>query len=250
MAILDFEVSGFVEGGAADAKPMGGGLDHVVERDSGRAEELVGAGGVPDPGVGAFAAGDAWRTAEGFTELMGQAADGDPLKAGDIEGGRRSGGVGEALEGTGIGVTLPNHVGVAHGDIDGHVGGDLLGDVEEHAVAEVDGVAEAEEEGGGVVLAGEVGEEALATDAGVGILAGWRERCVLAGAGAGGGQERIDAAGGEDDAAGVRVTLRNGGGDKGVHGPGEFRGVARAELLAGEVENVRGVWQGTDRGRV
>ncbi len=100
-SIVHFEVGRFADCGAAPLEPVRGGFDHFVDRDGGGAEEVVGAGGVPDPGGGAFGPGDPGFAAEGLAEASGERADGEFFEAGDVEreGGRL--GVGQGLDGRG-----------------------------------------------------------------------------------------------------------------------------------------------------
>ena len=101
-----------------------------------------------------------------------------------------------------VGVALPDDVDVAHRQVDRLAGSTLLRHVEQHAVAHVDRVVQADEPAGRAVRAREVLEHALAADAGVGVLAGRRRRRRRLGrALVQDADERIDAAGREGDDA-------------------------------------------------
>ena len=82
----------------------------------------------------------------------------------------------EAAQRTGIRVALPDDVDVAHGDVDRDAVANLQRDIRQHAVAQIDRVVETEQPARCAQLAGEVLEDPLTADAGVGVLARRRER--------------------------------------------------------------------------
>ena len=181
--------------------------------------------------VGASLPRELRRPAEAAAELLGQPAHLDRLGARDVDGRGRRGGVRQAAQRHGVGIALPDHVDVAHGEIDGLAVAHLGGDVVQHAIAHVDGVVEPHEAAGRAEPRGEMLEHALAADAGVGVVAGRRDgRRLLGRAAALDGHERIDAARREGDDARGREDLGDDGRHMHVHGPGQRRIAGRAEL--------------------
>ena len=81
----------------------------------------------------------------------------------------------EGEESLGVGVALPDTVEVGGGEVDGFSCGDGGGEIMEDAVAEIDGVVEAEEAGGGVVFSAVELEDPFASEARPGVFAdgGW-----------------------------------------------------------------------------
>jgi hypothetical protein len=117
---------------------------------------------------------------------------------------------------------------------------DLQGDVDQHAVAQLDGVVEPIHELRGLMELGKVREDPFAADAGAGIFPEEGQSVAFARPGSVHRHEWIHASGGENDDARGLEPLRDVGRHAGVLDPGRFRGRRRAEFLTGEVENVRG----------
>ena len=103
----------------------------------------MGTGGVVEPSGGGFSAGHAPGHAGDGAEAVDEIAHGKNLGASDVNGHGGRTGEFERLDAVGDGVGLPDDVDVAHRDVDGLVGEDALSNVDQQAVAELDGVVEA-----------------------------------------------------------------------------------------------------------
>ena len=114
LSVALFEVRGFFVSGAVDGQPVGRPVDELVDGDGGSAEEVVAAGGGVEQG--------GWRDlvledrldAEALAEGFGDLSDGDDFRPGQVEDRGRAGGDGKGLQGDGVGIALPDEVGVSH----------------------------------------------------------------------------------------------------------------------------------------
>jgi hypothetical protein len=248
VTVAGFEVGGFVEGGVVVFEPLGDPFHEEGFVDLWGAEEAMGFGGVVEPGGVGFVAGDGDIFTEAVGEPVGGFAGAEDVGAGDVEdeGGGRGSDVGEALDDVGEGVALPDAIEVSHGGVDGFIGENFPGDIDEDAVLEIDGVIEADDgEGsaGGLAL----GQEGIfAVEAGLGVFADGRGGIGFVGASGIGGDEGVDAAGGEgDDGCGLKSFCDEGGQVfvEVLEGIGIAGG---AELLSGEEEDGGGSGEGLD----
>ena len=106
----------------------------------------------------------------------------------------------------------------------------LRAEIGQHPVAELDRVVEAQDRHRRAVAAGEVLEDPLAPQAGLGVLADRAGRRGLVRAAAVDGRQRVDVAGGEGDQARPGEGARRLPGQVGVGGPGLPLGAGGAEL--------------------
>ena len=220
---------------------MGDPFGEFFVADEGDAEFDGAAAGIAEEGVGGFLAGDLDGFAEEFAEGMGDFADAEGGGAGEVDDPGGAVGFGEAEEGEGVGIALPDGVEIAHGDVHGLAVPDLACDVHHDTVAEVAGVVETDEGDGGAVGLAEVFEDALAAEAAHGVFALGIEGVLLAAAAALHGDEAIDVAGGKGGDAAAVVALAHEAGEPGVHGPGHGFLAGGAEFHAGHVDDVGGM---------
>jgi hypothetical protein len=135
---------------------------------------------VAEEGVGCFGVGEGRRSPQQEPQLERQRSHRQSLRPRDIEDERRSGGRGEGGEGHRVRITLPDAVHVAHPEVDRLVGEDAAREVNQDAVAQVDGVVQADDGDTGPPARGRILEDALASHARCGVLPNGRERIVLA----------------------------------------------------------------------
>src|SRR5260221_6173282 len=112
-----------VMGGLAEARhaartPVGGPIDEPAERYARITEQARGLGGIDEPSLGGFDAGEDRRFAQALPKGLRQGADAHRLRPADVERARRYGAMTERAQHHGIGVALPNQVDVAGGEID------------------------------------------------------------------------------------------------------------------------------------
>ena len=169
---------------------------------------------------------------------MGDFADAEDGGAGEVDDPGGALGFGEAEEGEGVGIALPDGVEVAHGDVHWLAIPDLACDVHHDAVAEVAGVVEADEGDRGAAGLAEVFEDALAAEAAHGVLALGIEGVFFAAAAALDGDKAIDVAGGKGGDAAAVVALADEAGEPGVHGPGHGFLAGGAEFHACHVDDI------------
>ena len=150
-----------------------------------------------------------------------------------------------------VGIALPDHVDMAHAEVDRLAVAHLAADVVQHAIAHVDRVVQPEQPARRAVLGREIGEHVLPPGAGVRVVASRRDRrCFLGGAAAAYWHERINAACREGHDPRGLEDLRNHRRDVHVHRPGE-RHIARGtELAAGHEHDVGHLGQLLERGAV
>src|SRR4029453_14607883 len=114
--------------------------------------------------------------AKTLAELLRQPADALRRTA-DVEWARRHGAMIERAQDKFIGVTLPNHIHVAHCEIKRRDGMYACRDVKKNAIAHVDRIVEADDAARCFVYARKMREHRLAGDARVGVDAGrWNRR--------------------------------------------------------------------------
>src|SRR5260370_14139012 len=143
-------------------------------------------------------------------------------------------------------IALPDDVEHGNREADGLACVHFARDVDEHSVAQIDGVIQTEEDAAEAVLAREVFENALASETGPSIFADWRGRIGFARTAAGRIAQRIDIASGKNYEAAVAEAIRDDGGQDGVHRPGQLGVASGTEFAAGEVEDVGAIGKGGD----
>ena len=109
----------------------------------------------------------------------------------------------------GVRVALPDRVHTRHRDVDGLAAVDLLGDVEQDAVAKIRGVVQPREQDARAVPGRHELEDPLPAEAGLSVLADGCRRSSLVGSTARNRHERIHVAGREGDDARRLKALRN-----------------------------------------
>src|SRR5260370_7361272 len=122
-------------------------------------------------------------------------------------------------------IALPDDVEHGNREADGLACVHFARDVDEHSVAQIDGVIQTEEDAAEAVLAREVFENALASETGPSIFADWRGRIGFARTAAGRIAQRIDIASGKNYEAAVPEAIPEDGGQDGVQRPAQL-GVA------------------------
>src|SRR5688500_15863303 len=119
----------FAERRAALLEPSGGGHDHLLDRGARRSEQFIRTRRIPDPRMVRFFTNDHWLAAKQFTEARGQLADRHAFDPGYVERRWRRGGVLETLDGSSVGISLPDDVRPSHADIDMQTIGDFHGHI-------------------------------------------------------------------------------------------------------------------------
>src|SRR5215831_3101546 len=128
--------------------PVRGPIDERAERHARITEEPRRLGGIDEPSLGGFDAGEDRRFAQALSEGLRQGADAHRLRSADVERARRHRAMAEGAQHHVIGVALPDDVDVAGGEIDRLARAYAGGDVVQHTVAHVDRVIEADDAAG------------------------------------------------------------------------------------------------------
>src|SRR5262245_3268852 len=127
----------------AARQPIGGPIEHALDRYPRRSKFAQHAGGVIDPSGRRFLADEARRAPEPPRKILGQLAHLQRLGPGDVE---RAGWPGRARQGAqahGVGIALPDHIDMTHAEIDRHTIAHLGCGVVAHARAHVHDLVEA-----------------------------------------------------------------------------------------------------------
>ena len=157
--------------------------------------------------------------AEVLREGVGEIPDRDRLGSVTLSGEVGVVQCAQAAQRDRVGVPLPDHVDLAHRDVDRLAVAHLARDVVEHAVAQVDRIVEPVDQTG-VPRVSEYQCSPLAPDAAGGVFARRRqERLVLARAARCHREERVDVAGRERDDAALRHRFRDERGQQRVRRP-------------------------------
>src|SRR5262245_7883038 len=231
----------------AACDPVRGPIDELAERHARVTEEPRRLGGIDEPGVGRFDAGEDRRFAQALPEGLRQGADAHRLRPADVERARGHGAMAERAQHHGIGIALPDHVDVAGGEIDRRSGEHARGHVVQHAVAHVDRVVEADDAARRSARARKILEHGLACDAGIGVNAG-RRRCRrrLGRAAVMHADKGVHAAGRIGDDARARERFGDQRRHVRVHRPSQVLVPGRAELAARHEHHVGKLRQHVD----
>src|SRR5262249_59203448 len=116
-------MAGIVVGVLAEARqaacdPVRGPIAELAERHARIAEQARRLGGIDEPSLGGFDAGEDRRFTQALPKGLRQGADADRLRPADVERARGHGAMAERAQHHGVGVALPDHVDVAGGEID------------------------------------------------------------------------------------------------------------------------------------
>ena len=239
-----------VQARAITGDPIRNPIDHGREINHRPAEQPHGSLRVCQQRRRPLLAGDARLLAKPLAELLGEPAYGDGFRSRHVEraGGRR--GVTQAAQRVRAGIALPYDVDVSHADVDRFAVAHLRGNVEQHTVAHVDCIVEAEQPAGRGVGLRVIFENPLAPDAGVGVFAGRGERRLLGRTATLHRDKRIDATGREGDDARGAESLGDNRRHLDVHRPGQRGIFLRAEFPSGHKDDVPNLRQCCDCGAI
>src|SRR5258706_1866737 len=117
VAMAGIVMGGLAEAGHAARSLVGGPIDEPAERYARITEQARGLGGIDEPSLGGFDAGEDRRFAQALPKGLRQGADAHRLRPADVERARRHGAMTERAQHHGIGVALPFFFKVAGGAI-------------------------------------------------------------------------------------------------------------------------------------
>src|SRR5579884_2504310 len=111
-------MGGFAQDSSARCNPVSDPAHHLVQPDSRIAKEAMRAGSVAEESRRRLHANQGRRAAEELTEAGGNVTDRDRLRAGEVQYGWGARAQVERPQSDTVGITLPDHVHVAHSEID------------------------------------------------------------------------------------------------------------------------------------
>src|SRR3954471_3838176 len=167
VAIARIVVSVLAEARQPAGGAVRGPIDQGQQRHARITEQSRRLGGVDQPALGGFDAGENRWLAQALPERFSKPAHAHGLRAADIERARRHGAMTQRAQHNGIGIALPDDVDMARGEVDRLACEDARGDVVQHAVAHVDRIVEADDAPRRSPCAREISEHAFARDAGI-----------------------------------------------------------------------------------